>query len=136
MKSLLTMAFALLAFIPQPHAMEEAEVAAPLVKAVSFHSDSCGACKVLAPKIKEAMSAVNMDKIEVVKFDFTNKGTIEATKSLAAEKGLSDLLQKYGAKTGFVVLVNARGDQVETIKSDDDAEDIAEDLVKLILDAS
>jgi thiol-disulfide isomerase/thioredoxin len=139
MKSLLTLAFALLAFMPQSHATDEAameEKPVPVVKAVSFHSDSCGACKVLRPKMMKAMGAVNMDKIDVIKFDFTNKETIEATKALAAEKGLTDLLQKYGAKTGFVVLVDARGKQVETIKFDDDPEDIAEDLVELILDAS
>ena len=58
------------------------------VQAVVFYSDTCGSCKILEPKMEAAMQAVNMDKINVVKFDFSNKETIEATKMLAAEFSL------------------------------------------------
>ncbi len=140
MKSLLTLAFALLAFTPISHAMEEADMmaenAVPTVKAVVFYSDSCGSCKILEPKMKKAMKAINMDNVDVVKFDFSNKKAIEATKILADDKGLSDLLQKFGAKTGFVTLLNNDGAIVETIGVNDSVEDIAVKFAKSIVSAS
>ena len=143
MKSLLTLAFALLAFMPVSHAMEEktmmekdamvSEEAAPKLKAVVFHSDNCGSCKVLGPKMKEAMQAINMDQIEVVRLDFTTKETIEASKALAENENVAGLLQKFGAKTGFVTLLNSDGEIVEKLGKDDTVEDIATKLATSIV---
>ncbi len=146
MKSLLTLAFALLAFVPTSHAMEEhgmmikdkmmAEKAGPAVKAVVFYSDSCGSCKILEPKMMKAMKAVNMDQIDVVKLDFSSKDTIEATKVLATDKELGGLLQKFGAKTGFVTLVGADGVIINKIGKDDTEAEIATKLVTAVVNAS
>jgi len=142
MKSLLTLAFALLAFLPQAHAMEkeammkDAMHKAPAVKAVVFFSENCGACKVLDPKMKAAMQAVNMDKIDVVMLDFTSKESIEIVRKTAAEKGLDPILQKFGAKTGFVTLVDGNGAIVDKIGKDDTEAQIASKLVTAVLNAS
>lgn len=146
MKSLLTLAFALLAFIPTSQAMEEhgmmkkdemmAEKMAPAVKAVVFYSDSCGACKVLEPKMMKAMKAINMDNIDIVKLDFSNKETIDATKALAHDKKVDHILQKFGAKTGFVTLLNSDGEIVEKLGANDSVEDIAVKLAKSIVKSS
>lgn len=146
MKSLLTLAFALFAFAPISHAMEDhgmmkkdemmAEKAAPAVKAVVFYSDSCGACKVLEPKMMKAMKAVNMANIDVVKLDFSSKETIESSKALAEDKAVSGLLQKFGAKTGFVTLLNSDGEIIEKLGANDTAEDIAVKFAKSIVNAS
>lgn len=144
MKStLLTMAFALIAFIPQTfapaHAMDDKMpkdamvVEAPSATAVIFYSDSCGSCKILEPRMAVAMEAINMNKIDVVKFDFSNKATIEATKTLAAEKNVSSVLQTYGAKTGFVVLLDNTGKEVGKLKVDHTTSDIASELAKAIV---
>lgn len=139
MKSLLTLAFALLAFMPMAHAMDKEkamETMQPKVKAVVFYSENCGSCKILEPKVAAAMKAINMDNIEVVKLDFTTKETIEASKALAEDKDISGLLQKFGAKTGFVTLLNSDGEIVEKLGRDDTVEDIATKLVRSIVKSS
>ncbi|NCO03360.1 MAG: hypothetical protein GW903_04140 [Alphaproteobacteria bacterium] len=148
MKSLLTLAFAVLAFMPKAHAMDDMDTKkmmdekpamtaeAPKVKAVVFYSDSCSACKVLGPKMEQAMQAINMDKIAVVKLDFSSKETIEATKVLATDEELGGLLQKFGAKTGFVTLVGSDGQIIDTIGKDDTESQIAAKLVTAIVNAS
>lgn len=146
MKSLLTLAFAILAFMPSAKAMDGHEMpmkdkmsmeeTVPVVKAVVFYSDSCGACKVLKPKMMKAVQAINMGKIDMVKLDFTSKETIEKAKALAEEKNVTPILQKFGAKTGFVTLVNKDGEIVEKLNASDSVEDIAVKLAKSIVEAS
>lgn len=148
MKSLLTLAFAVLAFMPKAHAMDETHVKemmdkkpamiseAQNVKAVIFFSENCGACKELDPKMKAAMKAINEDKIDVVVLDFTSKETIEATKVLATDEELGGLLQKFGAKTGFVTLVDANSEIIETIGKNDTEAEIAAKLASAIISAS
>lgn len=136
--TLLTLAFAMLAFIPQVFAMDdaaEATQAAPIT-AVVFYSDSCGSCKILEPNMMKAMTAINTAKIDVVKFDFSNKDTITATKALAVEKGVDATLQQYGAKTGFVILLNDKGVEVGKLGVDDNAAAIAAKLTAAIIAAS
>ena len=144
--SLFTAVFALLTALPlMAHAMDNAPVpqtemkevqtAAP-ISAVAFHSDSCGSCKILGPRMKEAMEIINKDKVNLVKFDFTNKETIEKTKALAIEKKVGNILQKYGAKTGFVVLVDGSGNVVDELKVDDDTPALAAKIATAIANAS
>ena len=148
MKTLLTLAFAVLAFMPKAQAMDEmhsktmmdkkpAMIAeAQNIKAVVFFADNCSACKVLDPKMQKAMKAINTDKIDVVKFDFSSKETIEATKILATDRELGGLLQKSGAKTGFVTLVGADGQIIDTIGKNDTEAEIAAKLATAIVNAS
>ena len=113
-------------------AMVEAVTETPAIKAVVFYSDSCGSCKILDPRMKAALNAINPAEIEVVKFDFSNKETIEATKVLAATAGVENILQEYGAKTGFIVLVNEAGEVVEKLTKQDETADIAGKLAMSI----
>ncbi len=139
--TILTLALVVLAGIPQiakamdTHA-QSGEMSKPVVTAVAFHSDNCGSCKILGPKMMKAMGAINKDKISVVKFNFTDKETIAATKTLAASKGVNDVLQQYGAKTGFVVLLNAEGEEVDKLTVNDSTADIAAKMAKAIASAS
>lgn len=136
--TLFTMAFALFAMLPFSAQADETTTSEvmPVIKAVAFHSDNCGSCKILGPRIMKAKEAINPDKLSVVKFDFTNSETIEATKTLATQKGVNHVLQKYGAKTGFVILVNNAGEEVDTLKVDDNTADIAAKLATAIANAS
>lgn len=137
MKTLLTLAFALLVFVPQTFAMDHGKDKMKMeghkAKAVVFYSDSCGACKILDPKMKEAMQAINTNMIDVVMFDFSSKDTIEATKTLAKEKGVESTLQAYGAKTGFVVLLNHKGEEVGKLTIEDTTAEIAGKVASAIL---
>jgi thiol-disulfide isomerase/thioredoxin len=128
MKFLMTLALALLTFIPVTQAMQDTKS----VSVVMFHADNCGACKILAPKMEEALNQADQTKLDVVKFDFSNRQTIEETKALAEAKGLNSTLQTYGAKTGFAVLVDSDGNILETIKFNDDVDEISAKLAKAI----
>ncbi len=119
-----------------PIVKTEAEVEAPSIKAIAFHSDSCGSCKILGPRMAEAMEVINPTKIEAVKFDFTNKDSIAETRVVATNANVDKVLQKYGAKTGFVVLVNGNGDVVDQIKVDHKTPEIAAKLATAIANAS
>lgn len=136
---ILTLAFALLAFLPQSFAMDgehKEMMAKPAVKAVAFHSDNCGSCKILGPRMQEAMNAINQDKVDLVKLDFTDEDTTQKTMSMAAGKGLSGIIEENGTKTGWVALVNAEGKVVDKIKVDHDTPEIAAKLAKAIATAS
>lgn len=132
MKSFLTiMALAVLAVIPAAFAESEPMMEKPMmeeaakVNAVVFYSDTCGSCKILEPKMKEAMGVVNTDRVNVVKLDFSNAASIEASKKLAADQGVNSTLQTYGAKTGFVVLVDNAGNEIAKLTKADSTADIA-----------
>ncbi len=114
----------------------EAEMSDPAIKAVMFYSDTCGSCKILDPRVTEAMAIINPEKIELVKFDFSNKETITATRALATSKNIDGVLQEFGAKTGFVVLVNNKGEVVERLTKKDETADIAGKLAMSIANAS
>ncbi len=86
--------------------------------------------------MKAAMKAINTDMIDVVMLDFSNKETIEATKALAKEKGVDETLQSYGAKTGFVVLLDAEGNEVGKLMNDDTTAEIASKVASAILGQS
>jgi thiol-disulfide isomerase/thioredoxin len=142
MKTLFTLAVAIMAFVPTVFAMDKSmhedkmmDKTAP-VKAIVFYSVNCGSCKILEPRMEEAMKAINTDKVEVVNFDFSSKETIAATKTLAAKKGVDAVLQEYGAKTGFVVILDKNGNEVNKLKVDDTSADIAAKVVKAIVEAS
>ena len=106
------------------------------IKAVAFHSDSCGSCKVIGPRIVEALEIINPSKVEIIKLDFTNKQTIEETKTLAIAKDIDPVLQKFGARTGWIALVNSSGEVVDKIKVDHDIGEMAAKLAVAIANAS
>ena len=145
MKSILTiLALAIFAIIPAALADNHSthkdmgkndakEIISPQVNAVIFYSDTCGSCKILEPKMMDAMAVINTDRINVVKLDFSNEATIEASKIRAKENNVGTTLQAYGVKTGFVVLVDNEGNEIGKISVDDSAEDIATKLTTAAL---
>ena len=100
-----------------------AEEMAAKPKLVAFHSDNCGSCKVLGPKLMEALNDTSAE-VEFVKFDYTDRTTIEKSKMLASEKGLTDLQKKHGAKTGFALLVSSDGSVAKKFTRGSDESDI------------
>ena len=137
--TILTMAFALMALLPQAFAMDDhghdhsKAMDEKAATAVVFYSVNCASCKILEPRMMEAMQAINKDNLNVVKLDFSSKETIEASKTLAAEKGVESTLQSYGAKTGFVVLLDKEGNEIDKLKVDDNTADIAAKLARAIV---
>ena len=130
---ILMLAFMALVGLPQmAKAMDETAT----VKAVAFHSDNCGSCKILGPKVDAAIKQIDSDKVQKITFNFTDKTTIAETKALAMKEGVSDVLNKYGAKSGFVVLLDQNGQEVDKLKASDSTEDIASKITKAIASKS
>lgn len=100
--------------------------------AVMFFSANCGSCKVLDPRMKEALADINKSALDVVVFDFTNRSAISQTKILAEEKALTSVLNEYGARTGFVALVDEKGRIVDEINVGHDVDAIKAKLKALI----
>ena len=136
--SLIALALFVMAALPQAFAADEKEMMHKdaTIKAVVFHSDNCGSCKILAPRVEEAMNAVNTDKIDVVKFDFTTNESGAEAAALAKSKNVESVLQQFGSKTGFISIVNGQGEIVDKLTKNDTAEDIAAKLAKAIVSAS
>ncbi len=99
---------------------------------VVFYSDKCGTCKILDPKMKEAMGLLNDSKIEVVKFDFSTEETKAASVALAEEKGLSALYNSFAPKTGLVQILDKDGQIAGELKRDDTVADIASKIVSVV----
>ncbi len=139
MKSLLTiMALALIAVMPAAFAddhamMDKMDKEAQKLDVVVFYSDTCGSCKILEPKMMDAMAVLNKDSFNVIKFDFSNKETIAKTRAMATENNVDATLQAYGAKTGFVVLLDNDGNEIEKLTVNDSAADIAAKLTSSVL---
>ena len=83
---ILTLILAILTFVPfaAAHADDAMTKADAPTTVVLFYAENCGACKILDPKLKEAVQAQADGAIDLVVFDFSNRERIEATKTLAA----------------------------------------------------
>ncbi|MEM6812150.1 MAG: thioredoxin family protein [Pseudomonadota bacterium] len=141
MKTLLAiLALALISLMPAAFADEHSKMGDKIMEkahngahVVVFYSDTCGSCKIMDPVMKEAMGALNAEKYQVVKFDFSTAETIEATKTLAAEKNVDAVLQKYGAKTGFAIVLNSNGEEVGKLTKADNSAEMAAKISGAIL---
>ena len=123
LKSFFVMAFAVFAFVAPATAMKamDHDTAKPTV--AIFYADWCGSCKVMEPKMNEAISQLNeQSALTVVKFDLTNEETKTKAASMAAEHGLTDLYNAKAPKTGFAILVNESGNNPMTITKADSVE--------------
>ncbi|MFK7838756.1 MAG: thioredoxin domain-containing protein [Bdellovibrionales bacterium] len=104
--------------IPSAHAMEkeammEKKIEAPATKAVQFHADWCGACKILAPKMEEVMNNLDEDtkaKFALVKFDLTDDTTKAASKKTAMENDVTSAFPAGDGKppTGVIKLIDSK----------------------------
>jgi thiol-disulfide isomerase/thioredoxin len=99
---------------PTPTVAQKAEVA-PRVVAASFTSAWCSSCRILEPRLAEAMPAFKNAAIEFVEFDFTFGETAELA-ARADAHGLTRLYEANKGATGFTVLVDARsGEIIDTL---------------------
>lgn len=95
------------------------------VYAVVFYADWCGNCRVLDPKVMSVWPGFSDRPIEMVKLDFTDAETTEASQTLAARYGLGDVFEADAGRTGFIVLVDAdSGAEIDRIGSRDTAAQI------------
>lgn len=116
-KSLFIMAFAVFGFVSPASAME------PLIDndkptLAVFYADWCGSCKILEPKMEEAMASLDKDALHIVKFDLTDDVTKAESLKLADKNGLGVLYNKNTPKTGFAILVKDGQEAVRLTKSD------------------
>ena len=145
MKTILLYAFAILAISFPAMADEMKKGSMPPLEDKSaatlavFYADWCGKCKVLEPKMMEAMAALSEDdktSLKIVKFDFSDEKTKAESATLAAKNGLTDVFQYYAPKTGFAVLYKDGVDlaKQEKLMADDTAEDLQEKMEVYIHD--
>ena len=90
------------------------EKESPVLYAVMFHADFCGACKAIAPKVMGLQTRLDNKKIEFVKFDFTNQESKQKTREVANKLGLDDVLASNQG-TGFVVIVDAKSKKQKAV---------------------
>ncbi len=128
LKSLFIMAFAVFGILSSAQADDHIGMK-PLANDTDkptialFHADWCGSCKIMDPKLEEAMSMLdNKDALKVVKFDLTDDKTKAKSAAMAAENNLTDLYNAKAPKTGFAVLVNESGENPMTITKADSIE--------------
>lgn len=129
MKTLLALtlaAFCGILFSPPAHA-DDMRMSSPN-KLIVFYADFCGQCKILEPKLEEALKTMDTKSFEQVKFNYTDRDTIMHSKEIAAEKGLTDLQKKYGAKTGFAVIANQEGQEIAFISANESVDEISATL--------
>jgi thiol-disulfide isomerase/thioredoxin len=117
-KSLFIMAFAVFGFMAPVSAMEPmTENDKPTVAV--FYADWCGSCKVLEPKMMEAIGQLeSKDALNIVKFDLTDDKTKVESLKLADKNGLGVLYNKNAPKTGFAALVKDGQEAVRITKTD------------------
>lgn len=110
--------------VPKTFAIEQP------ITAVIFYSNWCGACLLLEPRIAVAKQAVAERSVDFVKFDFTFsllRG--KALEELAVAKNLLPVYLKNQGKTGFILLVDPKTQQVlDIITVRDSANDIVRKL--------
>jgi len=109
---------------------------APDVIAASFTSAWCSSCRILEPRLAQAMPAFADQAVEFVEFDFTF-GETETLAALAADHNLTRLYEANKGATGFTVLVDARsGAIVDTLTMNFTASDIAKAIGRALAIAS
>ena len=130
MKNLLPILFLVIFAISPVSAeemMKDKENSNATTYAIAYHADWCGSCKILGPKVKEMKASLPpevSDKVEFIKFDFTDDDTKETSQALAEAKGLSEMYMNH-AKTGQLMIVDIEtGTILATIKKDFSVEEI------------
>ena len=113
-------------------AMPPLEAKSPATLAI-FYADWCSKCKILDPKMKDAMASLSKDdksKLKVVMFDLSDEAKKAESAALAGRHGLTDLFQYYAPKTGFAVLYREEVDLAaqEKLMSDDTVEGLQEKI--------
>lgn len=127
------MAFMMVLPFGYSHAMSDnTDATNTKATAVIFYADSCGACKLIEPRMKEALTQIDQDALNVVTFDFSNRDAIAQTRQVAKDQNVNDVLMEYGARTGFIVLVDKTGNIVDKINVNDNVDAIVEKLTTIL----
>ncbi len=138
LKSLFTLAaLVFITTVADSASKKKLEFSEPEVVGVLFYADWCGKCKVLDPQLKKATGSFINQPILLTTFDMTNLSSQFQSGQLAKALNLSDLYQKIGVKTGFMVLVDAEsGELIDRVNSADSPEIIASKIKAALTKAS
>ena len=106
---------------------------------VFFYADWCPSCKVVEPRIEDAIQSLDEDKkddLTIVKFDFSNEFTQGESAGLAGQYGLSELYNEYAPGTGFAVLIDEDVELFEQVRltqtdSTDEMKKKLKDFIKI-----
>lgn len=84
--------------------------AEPALRIVSFTADWCPTCRVLDPRIEDAIRLLNTHDIVLSQFDLSDRST-EGTDDVAAVQselalnwGVDEIWSRYNGRTGFAVI--------------------------------
>ncbi len=90
----------------------QADVAVPAIIAVKFHADWCGSCKAMGPVFEELQDKFDTQPVLYVVLDHTQEFDRQQSQFLATSLGLDKIWAKYGNKTGFILLVDGKTQEV------------------------
>lgn len=85
----------------------------PEVYVVMFRADWCGPCKIIEPKISQALQSLNDPKIEYVTIDISNPMVSEVSAHAAFDRNIVAQYNRWLGVTGFAAIVD--GDTKETL---------------------
>ena len=117
MKRFLPILFIALISISPALMAKQAENPKATTYAIAYYADWCGSCKVLVPKLDEVKMSLPRkvgEKLEFVRFNFTDDGTKASTATMAEEKGLTELYENDG-RTGQLKIVDIETGEVLAI---------------------
>jgi len=77
-----------------------------------FHSDTCGSCEVLNPKIDAVKPDFEEENILFVTFDHTDASTRNQAKLMAEALGLTPVFEAQRKASGFFLVVDADSGEV------------------------
>ncbi len=89
-----------------------AEAAQPEVVGLMFHSDTCGSCKVLNPKLDSVKSGYLAKPILFVTLDHTSDGTKNQAALMAGALGVKEAYAAQEKASGFLLLVDKDSGEV------------------------
>lgn len=82
------------------------------IVALQFHSDHCGSCKILDPKLSQAKTELAGSPILFVKLDHTDDTTSQQSKLLVHALKLDSVYAKQKKSSGFVLLIDTDSNKV------------------------
>lgn len=118
------MALVVLAGPPVAQAKEKTETEAEAY-AVLFYADWCGSCKAIDPKLEEARASLAEEPVLFVTFDMTDEKTQKQTAMLANALKLEDHFSENAGKTGFILMIDPKNNNVlDRITKSDSTEEM------------